>query len=252
MKAIILVAGYATRLYPLTKDRAKALLDVGGQPIIDYIADEIDTIPEVDEVIVVSNHRFAEQFEEWAAERRGRSPKAITVLDDGTDTAETRLGAIGDIAFAIRERQIDDDLMVIAGDNLFTYPLEPIARSFIEGEANVILGQRLGPEEDPTRFAIAEIDEEGRLLHLEEKPAEPRTDIAIYATYFYKREVLPLFETYLAEGNNPDAPGYFPAWLYTRRPVRVHQFEGTCYDIGTHESYALVQSIYSAGGQETT
>ncbi|MDI9468739.1 MAG: glutamate-5-semialdehyde dehydrogenase [Bacillota bacterium] len=246
MKAIILAAGYATRLYPLTIDRPKPLLEVGGRPIIDHIVAEIETIPEVDEIIVVTNSRFAAPFEDWAAELGPRVRVPLTVLDDGTDTPENRLGAVGDIYFAIQKLGIDDDLLVIAGDNLFTYPLAPIAASFLEDGRDMILGQELEPEEDPRRFAIAVLAPDGSVLHLEEKPQQPRSNIGVYATYFYRRDTLPLIAEYLDGGGNPDAPGHFPAWLYQRKPVRLHLFDGQAYDIGTHEALARVRAIYEA------
>lgn len=246
MKAIILAAGYATRLYPLTIDRPKPLLEVGGRPIIDHIVAEIETIAAVDQIIVVTNSRFAAAFDDWAAGRGPQLRVPITVLDDGTDTPENRLGAVGDIEFVIRSLALDDDLLVIAGDNLFTYPLAPIAASFLEDGRDMILGQELEPEEDPRRFAIAVPAPDGTILHLEEKPANPRSNIGVYATYFYRRDTLPLFADYLAAGGNPDAPGHFPSWLYERKPVRLHLFEGEAYDIGTHEALARVRAIYEA------
>lgn len=245
MKALILAAGYAHRLYPLTENFPKALLDVAGRPILDRILDEVDRVEQIDEIVVISNHRFIHHFEAWAKTRVEPGQKPVILVDDGTETEDTRLGAIGDLQFTIDRLKIDEDVLVVAGDNLFTYDLPSIVRDYEAHGLDTILGQELEVEEDPTRFAIAVMDDDGRLLDLEEKPAEPKSNIGIYASYFYRQDTLPLIATYLAEGNNPDSPGNFPVWLYKRKPVRVHLFEGECYDIGTHESYARVQEIYS-------
>ncbi len=247
MTGIILAAGYATRLYPLTLNKAKALLDVHGRPIIDYIVDEMNTLPDLNQIIVVSNHRFYEQFTEWAAQRRqdaDRDNLPIVVLDDGTTSEQDRLGAIGDIQFCIDKIGIDEDLLIIAGDNLFTYRLRDAWQHFRSHGDDMILACHLPPEEDLHRFAIAELDDQGMVLDLVEKPAEPKTDIAVFATYFYRRDTVPLIGRYLREGNKPDAPGNFPAWLFRRKPVRSYLFQGKCIDIGTPESYAAVEKIF--------
>lgn len=245
MKGIILAAGYATRLYPLTKDRPKALLPIHDQPIIDYIADEMDTIDDMDTIIVISNHRFYDQFVEWAGQRnaRGRGHKVV-VLDDGTTNDENKLGAIGDIQFCIDKLAIDDDLMVIAGDNLFTYHLKDAWEAFKRYGQDMILAQRMPPEEDLRRYAIASIDDNGLVTDLEEKPDHPKSDLAVFATYFYRRDTVPLIKVYLDAGNKADAPGYFPSWLFHRKPLRVYQFTGICIDIGTPESYADVMTTF--------
>jgi glucose-1-phosphate thymidylyltransferase len=240
MIALLLVAGYATRLYPLTIDIPKALLPIDGRPLLDYITDQIDSLDGVSRTVVVSNSRFADAFRDWAKTRAGGVP--ITVLDDGTTENGTRLGAVGDIRFAIEHAGIDEDLLVLAGDNLFTFQLSDAFAFFRErGEDTILIGH-LGPEEDARRFAVVELDENGRILHLEEKPAHPRTNTVAYAVYFYRKDTLPLIGTYLDEGNNPDAPGHFPEWLYQRKPVSAYLFDGKCIDIGTPEVYERVKN----------
>lgn len=245
MKAIILAAGYAHRLYPMTLNFPKALLEVAGRPILDRILDEIDRVDSITEVVIVSNHRFIRHFDEWARTRVLPNQKPVVLLDDGTETEADRLGAIGDMHFAIKELNIDEDVLVVAGDNLFTYDLTEIVEAYQQHGEDMLLGQTLETVEDPRRFAIAVIDDEGALIDLQEKPEEPKSNIAIYASYFYRKDTLPLITQYLEEGNNPDSPGYFPVWLYKRKTVRVHLFDGKCYDIGTHESYARIQEIFS-------
>jgi len=247
MIGIILAAGYATRMYPLTLNKAKPLLPVYGRPIIDYIVDELNTLDDLEEIVVISNHRFAGQFQEWAAARctdalPGDPP--ILVLDDCTDSEEDRLGAIGDIQYVIDKLQIDEDLLVIAGDNLFTYRLRDAWNHFRQYGEDMVLASHLQAYEDLTRFAIAELAD-GLISGLEEKPKHPKTDIAVFATYFYRRDTVPLICQYLREGNNKDAPGNFPAWLYKRKPVRCYLFDGICIDIGTPEAYADIKYFES-------
>ena len=241
MKAIILAAGYATRMYPLTKDRPKALLPVGGKVMLDYLMDEIATIDEVDTAYIVTNSRFFGQFSDWAAEAGIRYPRLkLDVLDDGTDSNENRLGAVGDIRFVLDHRHVDDDLLVAASDDFFTFPLRDFVADFRRHDRDTLLGKHIGWVEDLKRFAVATLDKNNRVTALVEKPQEPQTDVAIYALYLYRRDTVPLIRRYLDEGNAPDAPGHFPEWLYSRREVGVYLFEGECIDIGTPEAYKEV------------
>ncbi|MDR2649342.1 MAG: nucleotidyltransferase family protein [Clostridiales bacterium] len=239
---MILAAGYATRLYPLTLDKPKALLKVQRKPIIDYIAEQINTISDIDKIIVISNHKFVNQFNDWAMSARSDIP--IKVLDDGTVEEGRRLGAIGDIGFVIEHEHIDDDVVVIAGDNLFTFPLAEYKRFFVEKGGDCVCVRRMEDREACKQLGIAMLDETGRVIDMEEKPAEPKSDCAVFATYMYKRETIPLIKQYLDEGNKPDAPGFFVSWLYKRKPVYAYVMNGECYDIGTPE--ALKQAEFLA------
>ena len=242
MKAVILVAGYATRLYPLTKDTPKPLLSVGGRPIIDYIVDQINRIDAADEIFVVSNHKFALHFEKWAESKN--NIKKITVLDDGTSTEETRRGAIGDIFYTITEKAIDDDMVIIAGDNLFTYDLKENYDYFMDKGDDCVCVKQFDDPEMIKQLGVVLLDEDNRIIDFEEKPENPKSNKASFATYFYKRETVPLFKTYLEEGNKPDAPGNFLAWLYKRKPVYGYVMNGECYDIGTHKALQEVREIF--------
>jgi glucose-1-phosphate thymidylyltransferase len=242
MKAIILVAGYATRLYPLTMDKPKALLTINEKPIIDYIIDEVNTIDDVDGIYVVSNHKFIDHFDHWV--KGVDSKKTVKIIDDGTMTEETRRGGIGDIQYAIDQEKIDDDIVIIAGDNFFTYKLKDYYSYYKKTNKDCVCGKRLDDVEQLKQFAVAVVDEDGKITDLEEKPKQPKSDIGVYATYFYQKETVPLFKQYLDAGNKPDAPGYFVQWLYQRKPVYVYEMQGDCYDIGTHKSYQDVQEIF--------
>ena len=235
MIALILVAGYATRLYPLTMNMPKALLPINNKPIIDYIVDQIETIDEVNEIIVISNHKFADNFYKWAEETK--FTKKLSVIDDGTSTEETRRGAIGDILYAIDQKNIDDEILVIAGDNFFTYSLKDYYDYYRKIDKDCVCVKKFDNRELLKQFGVAVLDENGKVTEIEEKPEQPKSDTAVYATYMYKKDTVPMFRQYIDEGNKPDAPGYFLEWLYKRKEVYAYTFDGECYDIGTPESY---------------
>ena len=242
MKGIILAAGYATRLYPLTENQPKALLPVGGKPIINYILSELETIPEIDEVIVVTNHKFATHFEKWAKEQK--TPLKLTVIDDNTTDDTNKLGAVGDISYVIDTLKIDDEILVMAGDNIFTFKLKDYYDYYKKVDSDCILVKELERDEDLIRMANVKCDSYGRVNFMVEKPNPPVSNLAAFASYIYKKETVPMIKKYLDEGNNPDAPGFFPSWLYQKKPVYAYKFEGECYDIGTHDSYKEVCEIF--------
>ena len=233
MKAIILAAGYATRLYPLTINTPKALLPINKKPIIDYIVEQLNTIQEIDAIYVVTNSRFANDFTDWAKTAPGQIP--ITVLDDGTTSDENKKGAVGDIGFVIAQMHIDDELLIIAGDNVQIYR---------QKDHDCVCVKEWQDKSMLSQFGIALLDENGKVLDIEEKPKHPKSNTAVFATYLYKKETVPLFKEYLDTGNNPDAPGNFPAWLYHKKDVYAYKFAGECYDIGTPESYREVCRLY--------
>jgi len=235
MKAIILVAGYATRMFPLTENQPKALLPLKGKPVIDYITDQIDRLPGVDHIYVVSNTKFYPHFCEWAEKKS--NPIPISVLDDGTTTNATRRGAIGDIYFTLTEKNIDEDVFIIAGDNYCTYDMKEQYDFFKQTGCDTLAGKEIDDYEALKAFAVAKLDEKGKVLELVEKPEKPASNIAIYASYFYRKDTLPLFKQYLDAGQNPDPPGGFPQWLHKIKDVYAYTMNGDCYDIGTIEMY---------------
>ncbi len=235
MRALILAAGYATRLYPLTLDRPKPLLPVGGRAIIDYLVEDLETLPDLSAIAVVTNHRFAGQFVQWAAGRQCRVP--LEVLDDGTLTAEDRLGAIGDAEWVIRRQGIRETLLVLAADNLLPFRLADFVAFATQKGTDCISCYSLADGERLRRTGIIGRDAAGRVTRFEEKPPEPWSDLAVPPVYLYLPETLPLFAEYLSAGGNPDSPGRFVPWLIGRRPVHAYLFEGEPLDIGTVESY---------------
>lgn len=230
MKAIVLAAGYATRLRPLTDTWAKELLPVGGKPILTSIVESIERVDAVDEVHVVTNAHKAPAFVEWAKDRD------VTVHDDGTSTNEDRLGAIGDLQFVIDRGEIDDDLLVIAGDNLFEFELSDFVDYWrSKGTASALAVRDVGTLELARRYGIVDLADDGRILDFVEKPDDPPSTLAATATYLYHRAHVPLARTYLDEGNPPDQPGRLVAWLHRREPVYGWTFDAGWYDIGDHE-----------------
>lgn len=242
MKAILLVAGYATRLYPLTKNMPKALLKIGEKEILTHIYEEVETLENVDEIYVITNHKFYEHFCKWA--NNLNSSKKITVIDDGTTNEDNRRGAIGDIKYTIDKQNIKDDIIVIAGDNFFTYKLKDLYSYYNKVQDNCVCVKEIDDIEQLKAFAVACVDDNNKLIDLEEKPNNPKSNIAVFATYIYTKSTIPMFEQYLNEGNKPDAPGYFVEWLYKRKNVYAYKFKGECYDIGTLKSYETVNEMY--------
>ena len=246
MQAILLAAGYATRLYPLTEDMPKPLLPIAGRPILDWIADKVDEVAEVEALHVVTNARFADALGRWAAGRNGRL--VPTVHDDGTTSNENRLGAIGDVAFVLECAGIgDDDVLVVAGDNLFDGSLaEYVAWWRGKPDGSAIAVRDCGDLELARQYAIVGVDANDRIVSFVEKPPDPPGTLASTATYVYRREHLPLVVRYLAEGNSPDAPGNFIAWLYRREPVYAFPLEGIWFDIGDHEQLLGADNTFRA------
>jgi glucose-1-phosphate thymidylyltransferase len=230
VRALILAAGYATRLRPLTDTWAKELLPVGGRPIIDWILDNLAHVDDVDEVHVVTNAPKAPAFHEWA---RGRD---VTIHDDGTTSNDDRLGAIGDIQFVVDRVGAHDDLLVIAGDNLFEYQLSDLVDFWKgEGVASAVAVRDVGSLDLARQYGVVELDAEGRIRSFVEKPPEPSSTLCATATYVYHREHVPLVRTYLLEEPGADQPGRLVAWLHRREPVYGWVFDDPWFDIGDQE-----------------
>ncbi len=221
MKALILAAGYATRLRPLTDSIPKQLLPVGGRPIVDWILDGIGETS-ADEVHLVTNARFADDFEHWAKD------KNVRIHNDGTTSNDDRLGAVGDIHFV----GLDDDLLVIAGDNLFDYSLADYETYWRAKGGSCVAVLDVGDRELAKKYGIVDVDADDRVTDFVEKPENPPTTLCATATYLYTREHARLVATYLEEGNPPDQPGHYVAWLHRREPVYAYRLPGEWFDIG--------------------
>jgi len=245
VKAVILAAGYATRLYPLTLDRPKALLPVGGKPMLDRLTEQLEHVEGLDEVYVVTNSKFADAFRKWAA---GRSGLPLRILDDATVDDESRLGAIGDLDLTIREAELDDDLLVLAGDNLFSESIAPFPVFALEKGGPALGVYDVGDLDTIGRYSVIELDGDDRVTRLEEKPEQPRSTLAGIALYFYPRSALRFVREYLEDGNNPDQPGRLVQWLYPRTPVFGWRVPGRWFDVGSKETLAEADQAFTGRG----
>lgn len=240
MKCLILAAGYATRLYPLTENFPKPLLTVGDKTILDWLIDDIDESKLVDEYVVISNHKFAHHFDAWAKTKKQK----ITVVDDGTSSNETRLGAVKDIQFAIESLKLDDDMLVIAGDNVLDFSLTKFIAYAQNKKASCIMRYYEEQEKKLCKCGVVQIDENDRILNMEEKPQEPKSHWCCPPFYFYTQKDAKLVEKGIASGCGTDAPGSYIAWLCTQTPVFAMEMPGNRYDIGNLESYENVKKEY--------
>jgi glucose-1-phosphate thymidylyltransferase len=246
MKILILGAGYATRLYPLTLTRPKPLLDVAGKPMIEHVLDNIATIPDIDRVYVVTNAKFADQFQKWADHYRATKAKMnFTIINDGSTDDTNKLGAIGDLHLVITREKIEDDLLVVAGDNLFSQSLEEFGEFCREKNAPVLAVYDVGNLEEIKKYNAITIDGEGRITFFEEKPKQPQSTVTGIALYYYPKSSLSLIQQYIAEGNNPDQPGRLVQWMYPRTPFYTWRVPGIWFDIGSHQNLEEANRIFS-------
>ena len=240
MRCLILAAGYATRLYPLTENFPKPLLKVGEKTILDWLLDDIDSAGLIDEYIVISNHKFAHHFENWASAHK----LPIAIVDDGTSTNETRLGAVCDIQFAIDKLEIDDDLLIIAGDNVLDFSLTKFI-SYAEKKGTSCTMRYYEPDDKKLhKCGVSEVDGQDLLLSFEEKPAEPKSNWCTPPFYFYKKNDARRIKDAIADGCGTDAPGSLVSWMCAHSTVHSMEMPGNRYDIGNLESYENVQKTY--------
>ena len=240
MKCLILAAGYATRLYPLTENFPKPLLAVGDKTILDWLVDDIDESGLVDEYVVISNHKFAHHFDAWAKTKAQK----ITVVDDGTSTNETRLGAVKDIQFAIEALKLDDDMLVIAGDHVLDFSLTKFVAYAKEKNTSCTMRYFEQTEKKLQKSGVVSVDENDLVLSMEEKPEHPKSNWCCPPFYYYTKEDAALVKEGIACGCGVDAPGSYISWLCTRSPIHAMEMPGKRYDIGNLESYEKVKAEY--------
>jgi glucose-1-phosphate thymidylyltransferase len=247
MNILILAAGYATRLYPLTLTKAKPLLEVAGKPMMEWVIDHLAGISGISKVFVVTNNKFAADFEAWAdGYNRTHAKLPFSIVNDGSTSDEDKLGAIGDLNHVIQKHGIEDeDLLVVAGDNLFSESLAGFAELAREKNAPALGVFDVGSLEQAKKFGVVAVNGEGVITQFVEKPAEPPSTLIGIALYYYPRHVVPLVRQYLAEGNNPDQPGRFVQWLYPRTPVHTWRVPGTWFDVGSRETLEEANRIFA-------
>lgn len=245
MNVLILAAGYATRLYPLTLTKAKPLLEVAGKPMIEWVLDNLSTVPDLNTIFVATNAKFVKDFQDWSADYATRNPhRTLKIVNDGSTDDSNKLGAIGDICLVLmREELANDDLLIVAGDNLFSEPLDEFVKQ-ARGSQATLATYDVGDLEAIKKYSAITLDAEGVITSFEEKPADPKSTLTGIALYYFSRETIPMFTTYLAAGNNPDQPGRFIQWLYTRTPVKTFQISGTWFDIGSKETLDRANELF--------
>lgn len=241
MKALILAGGYATRLYPLTLNKAKPLLPVAGRPIIEHIIEGLEGIAEIDCIYVVTNNKFYNDFVSW--EKNAKFSKDIIIINDKTISDDDKLGAVGDIELVLRETNLNDDLIVVAGDNLFSFPLKDFA-AFFRKKGLALAAYRYPNKEELHHYGILELDKNDRAISFEEKPQQPRSDLVAVCLYAFPKDRLNLIHDYIQEGNNRDAPGYYLQWLVAKENVSAFVFTAPWHDIGTPEAYQRAQESF--------
>jgi glucose-1-phosphate thymidylyltransferase len=247
MKLIVLGAGYATRLYPLTLNQPKPLLEVAGKPMMEHVLDNLARVPEINRVIVVTNAKFVGHFERWAQTYRAARASApdFQIVNDHSTDDSNKLGAIGDLNLVLTQEGMDDDIIVVAGDNLFSDSLEGFAEFGRGKNAPVLAVYDVGSLEEIKKYNSIEVDGEGRITFFEEKPTEPKSTLTGIALYYYPKSVLPLIGQYVREGNNPDQPGRLVQWMYQRTPFYTWRVPGLWYDIGSKESLEEANRIFA-------
>ena len=246
MKVIILAAGYATRLYPLPLTQPKPLLPVAGKPMIEYVLDSLAPISGIDRIYVVTNAKFAGHFQKWSDHYRATKAKLnFTIVNDGSTDDTNKLGAVGDIHYVLRTQKVEDDVIVVAGDNLFSEKLPGFGEFCRQKKAPVLALYDVGNLEEIKKYNSISLDGEGRIQFFEEKPKQPTSTLTGIALYYYPRSVLPLIYQYVQEGNNPDQPGRLGQWLYTRTAVYTWKVPGLWYDIGSKETLEDANRIFA-------
>ena len=238
MTSIILAAGYATRMYPLTLNYPKPLLEVGGKKIIDWLIEDLEKAG-VERTVVVSNHKFISQFQAWAEGREN-----IIVLDDGSEDNDHRLGAVKDIEFAIEKANIDDDIVVLAGDNVLNFSLSSFIDYGRKKKTSCIMRHEEKDENKLRKTGVIEINEDELVLNMEEKPKEPKSNWAVPPFYYYTKEDKDLIKEGIASGCGTDAPGSFVSWLVKTRPVHAYRMIGERFDVGSIEGYEKIKKEY--------
>jgi glucose-1-phosphate thymidylyltransferase len=246
MKVIILAAGYATRLYPLTLTQPKPLLPVAGKPMIDHVLDNLAPISGIDRVYVVTNAKFAGHFQQWAdAYRASKAKLNFTIVNDGSTDDSNKLGAIGDLHLVLTREKVDDDIIVVAGDNLFSERLDDFGKFSLSKKTPVLAVYDVGNLEEIKKYNSISIDGDGRITFFEEKPKNPTSTLTGIALYYYPKSVLPLIHQYIADGNNPDQPGRLVQWLYPRVPFHTWKVPGIWFDIGAKEALEEAHRVFA-------
>ncbi|MFH1752872.1 MAG: nucleotidyltransferase family protein [Candidatus Omnitrophota bacterium] len=242
MKALILAAGYATRLYPLTLNKPKPLLNIGAKTITDRLMEKVGAVKGISEVYIVTNNKFSPHFEKWVGESSHKTP--IKIVNDRTFTNETRLGAVGDMDLVISSEGVDDDLLVLGGDNLFEFDLTDFIKFARTKGGSAVALLDVGDIKEARKYGIANMDHDGRVTEFEEKPKAPKSTLAALCVYYFPKEKLKLLKAYIDAGMSKDQPGYYISWLSSNDLVYGYKIEGEWFDIGDKRLLDLADEFY--------
>ncbi len=246
MKVLILAAGYGTRLYPLIKNYPKALLEIQGKPIVDYILRAVEDLSGLDQVLLVTNNKFFTVFEGWAKQQEKTFRHKIKIINDGTDTPENRLGSIGDINFALKLEHLNEDVLVIGGDNLFNFNLKDFQKFAHQKNPSVSIGlYDIQSSQEAKKFGVVGLDGQQKIISFEEKPPNPKSALIAMCFYYMPKKSLGLIEQYLLELKKSDTAGDYIRWLHQKNHVYGFKFSGKWYDIGSIESYKEAEEQFS-------
>jgi glucose-1-phosphate thymidylyltransferase len=246
MQVLILAAGYATRLYPLTLNQPKPLLPVGGKPMLEHVIDHLAPVKDLGSVFVVTNQKFVSHFTAWSEKyRKEKTDLDFKIINDGSTSDADKLGAIGDLNLVVEKEKVKDDLVVVAGDNLFDSSLAPFVEFARAGTTPVLAVYDVGDLESIKKYNSITLKDDGIISFFEEKPKNPTSTLTGIALYYFPANVVAMIKTYIAEGNNPDQPGRFIQWLYPRVPVRTWRVPGRWFDIGSKETLEEADRLFS-------
>jgi len=242
VKCIILCAGYATRLYPLTKDKPKPLLDVGGKPIIEHIIGKLEQIDDIDEIFIVTNDKFYNHFRDWL--KGFDSKKSIKIVNDRTLSNEDRLGSLGDVDFVIGQEGINDSILIVAGDNLFDFSLKDFVESHKKHNKSAVALYDVQDKELAKQYGIVGVNVENKMVEFEEKPSEPKSTLASTGIYIYPPHVLSMLQDFVKKYENTDKAGNFLEWLHKKEHVYCYITDKKWFDIGSFEQLEKARDYF--------
>lgn len=243
MKCIILCAGYATRLYPLTENTPKHLLKVGNKTILDYVIEKLPT-EEIDHIYLITNDKFFHNFVDWKNQLTDNLP--ISVINDNTLSNDDRLGSMGDVKYVIDQTKFNDDFLLISGDNLFNFEITPMLKPFLEGK-NIVALYDVKTKEEARKMGVPILNAEGVITELIEKPKDPKNTLCSIGIYFFHKEVIDLLQRYVHEGNSTDMVGEFISWLCKKTKLYNYKFDDPddlWLDIGTRSQLTLAEELF--------
>jgi len=236
MNVIVLAGGFAKRMWPLTKDHPKHLLDVAGRPMLGFVLDRVLELDGISRIYISTNLKFKEKFEAFLGQPEARWKGRVELFIEDTRSEEEKLGSIGALNYLIQEKEINDSLLILGGDNLFEFSLEDMTRFARDKGGDAVAVYDVGELAQARKYGIVELDTNDRIIGFVEKPEIPPSTLAATACYFFTADTVGRVRNYIAEGKNPDAMGHFISWLHTRQDVFGYRFRGPWFDIGSFES----------------